>query len=261
MDTYNSVNVFIKFATIFTIICGTSILITLISRRYLKAIFEHVDSMLKMVNDIKYFKMSQITDKGGKTYGFFKRIFDIIFGLTCLLSSIPLMVIIALLIKLSTPGPVIFKQGRLGKGGKVFYTYKFRTMREYTIENKLTKDETFLLQKDPRVTRIGRFLRGTGLDELPKFLNVLLGHMSITGTSCAVDYSYIDNLTQDIRDAILSTKPGLVSLWGLSGFRWRYDLDTRIPLDLYYVSHQSLAMDFSMVLMTIPSVLGRAGAY
>lgn len=243
-----------------TIIGGIFLLLILICRRYLDAIYEHVDGLLTGDN-LNKLRILHI-HKERRLYHIIKRIIDLLCSSLFLLINLPLMLFAAILIKAESRGPIFIKQKRLGKRGKVFYAYKFRTMTAFPLEEKLLKeiDLNIKINDDPRITVVGKFLRKTSLDELPKFLNVLKGDMSLVGTSEATDYSYIEGLGSEVAIAILSVKPGLASLWSLSGSRMRWDLSSRLAYDFYYVSHQSFILDLSILLMTPISVLGRASS-
>ena len=243
-----------------TIIIGILLLFILICRRYLDAIYEHVDGLL---NDDNLNKLGiPHIHKDRRLYHIIKRIIDLLCSSLFLVINLPLMLFIAILIKAESRGPIFIKQKRLGKRGKVFYAYKFRTMTFFPQEEKLLKEIklNIKINDDPRITVVGKFLRKTSLDEFPKFLSVLKGDMSLIGTSEATDYSYIEGLGNEAANAILSVKPGLVSLWSLSGSRMRWDLSYRLAYDVYYVSHQSFILDLSILLMTPISVLGRASS-
>lgn len=197
-----------------------------------------------------------------------KRSIDIIFSLTGMVILAPVYLLLSILIKIDSPGPVIFKQDRVGKDGKMFKIYKFRTM-VVNAEQKL-KEDPVLYKKymesnyklepkdDPRVTKLGRFLRETSLDELPQLWNVLKGEMSLVGPRPVV----VEELKEYGEKAadFLSVKPGLTGYWQVSG-RSRIGYPDRVDIELYYVYHQSLALDLKILLSTIVSVLKREGAY
>lgn len=256
MTIHDNVNFFINCASAITVIGGAIILLMLISRRYLDAIFEYVDGLPTIDNFMKNYRKLQQSKKG-RFFFIIKRIFDIGYSFSTLLLILPIILIVSILIKISSPGPIFFKQKRIGKDGEVFNAYKFRTMVAFSQEDKLLKEIGFI-NIDPRLTNVGRFLRKLNLDEVPKIFNVLKGDMSIVGTSTAIDFSNVENLSKEIADIILSTKPGIVSLWSLSGSRMRWDLSSRLNYDLYYVYHESFILDLSILLMIVPSLLGRA---
>lgn len=197
--------------------------------------------------------------------GYIKEIEDIIFATFGLVFFLPLIIIISLLIKLDSEGPVIFKHKRVGRYGKDIYVWKFRTMykdADKILENnpklKLEFEKSYKLRNDPRVTKIGKFLRKWSLDEVPQFFNILKGDMSIVGPRPVVRKEL--EKYGAFADEILRVKPGLTGLWQVSG---RSDLDyaRRVQLDLFYIQNWSISLDFKIILKTIPSVILRKGAY
>jgi undecaprenyl-phosphate galactose phosphotransferase len=188
-----------------------------------------------------------------------KRVFDILFSFAALLVFSPLFLIISVMVKLDSPGPVFFKHKRLGKQRKIFGLFKFRTMHEDAekrLETLLENDsdaqrdwdEKFKLKKDPRITRIGRFLRKTSLDELPQFVNILLGDMSVVGPRPIVQ---AEVSRYEIWDQMFfRVKPGLTGLWQVSG---RNDITykSRVQLDRFYIRNWSLKLDIYIILKTI----------
>ena len=198
-------------------------------------------------------------------YTFVKRILDLIVSVIGLIVCFPLFLVIAVLIKLDSKGPVIFKQVRMGKGGRPFMFYKFRSMREGSegLQEELrhldiTGGPIFKIKEDPRVTRVGRFLRRTTLDEFPQFWNVLKGNMTLVGPRPPVPEE-VEKYTR-LQRRRLDVKPGLTCLWQVSG-RSEISFSEWIQLDLYYVQHQSLLLDLKILIRTIPAVLSRKGAY
>ncbi|MGI9821976.1 sugar transferase [Agromyces sp. Marseille-Q5079] len=194
-----------------------------------------------------------------------KRSFDIVFAFTALFLVAPFLLVIAVLIKLDSPGPVFFRQTRCGRDGRTFEMLKFRSMvatAEEDLAGLLDRNEgagvLFKIRNDPRVTRIGRVLRSHSLDELPQFWNILVGDMSVVGprpplVSEAECY-------EAAAKRRLMIKPGLTGLWQISG---RSDLtwEESVRLDLYYVENWSLTGDVMIVWRTIKTVLHPAGAY
>ncbi len=187
-----------------------------------------------------------------------KRVFDFFVALAALVLLAPLLLIVAALIRLESEGPAIFRQQRVGLNGRRFTLYKFRTMRagaEQLKEQLSHRNEldgpVFKIRDDPRVTRAGRFLRRTSLDELPQLLNVLLGDMSLVGPRPPLpDEVERYELWQRRR---LSMKPGLTCLWQVSG-RNRLDFRTWMELDLRYIDHWSWMMDLKILLRTVPAM-------
>jgi exopolysaccharide biosynthesis polyprenyl glycosylphosphotransferase len=199
-------------------------------------------------------------------YYFLKRGLDILgatFGIIVLL--IPALAI-ALAVKLTTPGPVIFKQVRSGKRGRRFTILKFRSMvanapdlhAQLSGHNEM-EGPVFKIDKDPRVTPLGEYLRRTSLDEIPQLLNVLKGEMSIVGPRPLPDYEtqMIEKSTHRRR---LSVKPGLTCLWQIRGRNSIRSFEDWVSLDLEYIEHASLLLDFWIMIQTVPAVLFRRGA-
>lgn len=198
-----------------------------------------------------------------------KQMFDIIATLLGGLFVAPLFLMIALLIYFDSPGPVIFAHRRIGKNGVPFDCYKFRTMvcnaqevlTQYLADNATAKAEwnqDFKLKNDPRVSRIGRFLRKTSLDELPQLFNVLKGEMSLVGPRPIISAEIV-RYGEYIQDYYL-VRPGLTGLWQVSG-RNDVNYDRRVQMDSWYVRNWSLSLDIVMLLKTIRVVIKRDGAY
>jgi lipopolysaccharide/colanic/teichoic acid biosynthesis glycosyltransferase len=260
----NGVSIFINVAAVITILGGSIFAIGLVSKSFLNTIFEHVDRLVEDIGSDEYAHLSDLPKPPelGVDYILLKRVMDIIFSIVVILIMFPVMLIIAIAIKISSPGPILFRAQRIGQDGRKFHAYKFRTLLSYMVEESLSTNTAPVNGNDPRVTGIGKFLRASSLDELPKVFNVLFGHMSIVGTSVATDHEYLEVLSNSgVQQVLLKAKPGLVSLWALSGSRWRFEFNKRILLDLYYVSHQSFSLDIAIFVMTVPSVYGRTAAY
>ncbi len=209
---------------------------------------------------------------------FVKRILDFVFSFFVIVFGFPFFLLISVMVKLSSPGPVLFVQERIGQNGKKFKFYKFRTMivgnsdevhRDFTesfIKGKVVNngspnngDQTiFKMYEDPRVTSFGRFLRRTSLDELPQFLNVLKGEMSLVGPRPPVTYE-ISHYKEWHKKRLL-VKPGLTGLWQVSG-RSTVPFDEMVMLDLYYCEHWSLLFDLKIILRTVPVMLKGSGGF
>jgi lipopolysaccharide/colanic/teichoic acid biosynthesis glycosyltransferase len=173
--------------------------------------------------------------------------------------------LVAVAIRLDSPGPIIFRQTRVGKGGRLFEIYKFRSMRagaEEEMESLRELDETdgitFKIRKDPRMTRLGRFLRRTSLDELPQFWNVLRGDMSVVGPRPNIPSEVAEY--KEWHKQRLEVPPGLTGLWQVSG-RSLLSFDETALLDIYYIENWSLWLDFRILLRTVPTVLSGEGAF
>lgn len=199
-----------------------------------------------------------------------KRLFDICFSLVVLVCCFPLFCLIALLVGFTSKGLVIYGHERIGRNGRTFRCYKFRTMysdaeerlNEIFRQDPLLKEEwtsTHKLKQDPRVTSIGLFLRKTSLDELPQFWNVLKGDLSVVGPRPMVKVELERHLGRKA-PVILSVKPGLTGLWQVSG-RSNTSYAERIRLDEEYIQNQSLLMDFKLILKTIPAIFSSRGAF
>ena len=213
-------------------------------------------------------KFLPLADQGQE---FAKRLFDIVFSLSVLVLFSPIYLILALLIALTSPGPIFYVQERVGKNYKHFGCIKFRTMianADEVLLQMMEKDpnlrqefaDNFKLKQDPRITWIGRFLRITSLDEFPQFWNVLKGDMSVVGPRPLVPeelFMYGRHMKK-----ILTIKPGITGLWQVSG---RNDIpyERRIKIDVYYVNARNFSIDLSIILKTIFVVIlpNKNGAY
>ena len=199
-----------------------------------------------------------------------KRIFDILFSLSILVLFFPVFAIIALIVAVTSKGPIVYAHNRIGRGGKKFGCYKFRSMyfdadkrlQELLKNNPDLKKEwenNFKLKNDPRITPIGSFLRKTSLDEFPQFWNVLKGDLSVVGPRPVIQDEIV-KYYGDKAAKVLSIRPGLTGLWQVSG-RSNTSYDVRVLLDEEYINKQSLALDIKLVLKTIPAMLTSRGAY
>lgn len=208
-----------------------------------------------------------------------KRAIDLIGSLAALIVFSPLFLVISVLIRLTSEGPVFFRQRRVGQYGKPFTFMKFRSMyinndpaihRDY-VQNMIRssgspdrkngncQEKVFKIQNDPRVTTFGRFLRKTSLDELPQFINVLKGEMSLVGPRPPIPYE-CENYEVWHRRRILDMKPGITGLWQVAG-RSRTSFDEMVRLDIYYLTNWSLWLDLKLLLQTPRAVLSRKGAF
>ncbi|MBE2220081.1 MAG: exopolysaccharide biosynthesis polyprenyl glycosylphosphotransferase [Anaerolineae bacterium] len=194
-----------------------------------------------------------------------KRVFDIILVCLALPFALLFMGVIAIAIKLDSPGPVFFRQVRVGKWGKQFDCYKFRSMY---IDAEARKDEllalneadeiVFKMKNDPRVTRVGRYIRKASIDEVPQLFNVLKGEMSLVGPRPPVPREVVEYQFDHLRR--LDVTPGITGLQQVSG-RSELSFSRWIELDLQYISEQSLMKDIEILVKTIPAVLTGRGAY
>ncbi len=183
-----------------------------------------------------------------------KRAMDIFISAFALVVFSPLMLLIAFLIKKDSPGPAIFKQERVGLNGKIFQIYKFRTMYVDTPKYALTPES----RDDPRITRIGRFLRRTSLDELPQLFNVLKGEMSIVGPR--PEQPFIVDTYSGITRERLKVKPGITGLWQISADRAK-QIHDNIDYDLYYIENFSPLLDVVIIIRTFIKVIKGKGAF
>ena len=199
-----------------------------------------------------------------------KRLTDVLFAWFVLIFGFPIFFLIGLLVKSTSKGPLIYRQVRIGKNGCPFTFFKFRSMynncsdevhRNYTkdlIQNNRKNGRLYKIEDDYRVTRIGRILRRTSLDELPQFVNVLRGDMSLVGPRPPIPYE-IEHYNGKHKKR-LRAKPGITGLWQVSG-RTKLPFDKMVELDLKYIDNWSLALDFVILMKTLPVLMKREGAY
>jgi exopolysaccharide biosynthesis polyprenyl glycosylphosphotransferase len=192
-----------------------------------------------------------------------KRAFDLVVAGLLVVVLSPVLLACALAVRVTSRGPVLFRQPRVGRDGQVFHMHKFRSMvadAESRLQSLRSRKETdgpiFKLQRDPRVTRVGRVLRAFSLDELPQLVDVLRGHMSLVGPRPLPVYEV--DLSDPWARNRLRVRPGLTGLWQVSG-RHRLPFDDLVRYDLFYVENWSLSMDLVILLRTIPAVLLRSG--
>lgn len=197
-------------------------------------------------------------------YAMIKRSFDIVVALTLLVLVLPLWLIVAALIWATSPGPIIFRQERIGRGGQRFICLKFRSMVESAEAQKvrlLPRNEVsgpvFKLRNDPRITAIGRFLRRSSLDEAPQLINVLAGDMSIVGPRPPLPEEVAQYAPHHL--ARLAVKPGLTCIWQVSG-RSLIGFEEWMRLDIEYIRRRGFWLDLLLVVRTIPAVIRGRGA-
>ncbi len=208
-----------------------------------------------------------INVKSDILYRFIKRTFDIIISLLSLILLSPLFLIIVVLIKLDSKGKAFYKHKRIGKNGEIIYLYKFRSMysdskerlEELLKDPKIKKEweENYKLDHDPRITKVGSFLRKSSLDELPQLLNILIGNMSIVGPRPVIEKEIEKYGTN--KDKLLSVTPGLTGWWACNG-RSCTSYEDRMKLELFYVNNRSLILDIKIIIKTFISVIKRDGA-
>ncbi|GAB5077195.1 hypothetical protein ARTHROSP310_03370 [Arthrobacter sp. AD-310] len=194
-----------------------------------------------------------------------KRLFDVIVSGALIVIAAPVMALVAVLVKLDSPGPVLFKQERVGMGGDAFHMLKFRSMvtnAEQQLSALVGRNEgnglLFKMKSDPRVTRVGKFLRKYSLDELPQLFNIVTGSMSLVGPRPPLP-TEVKAYENDVRRRLL-VKPGLTGLWQVSG-RSNLSWQDSVRLDLYYVENWSLTGDLVILLRTFRAVFHSTGAY
>ncbi len=194
----------------------------------------------------------------------FKRFFDIVFAACVLIVLSPLLLMVALLIKLTSPGPIIYRQSRCGLNGRRFTLYKFRSMVDNAhalraqLEHLNERKIAFKIARDPRITPVGRWLRKFSIDEFPQFFNVLRGDMSIVGPRPPLQ-DEVDHYQRWQRRR-LRMRPGLTCLWVVAG-RDTIDFNAWMRMDISYIENWSLQLDWSIILKTIPQVLAGRGAH
>ena len=219
-------------------------------------VFRHHNIQLRMV-------MWHLTIRSSV---FFKRLMDIILSILSIIIGSPVFLLTALLIKITSPGPIIFSQVRVGKFGRHFKFYKFRSMyidaearkAELMKHNESGDGVIFKMKRDPRITPIGRFIRKFSIDELPQLFNVLLGDMSLVGPRPPLP-SEVRTYTLEDRKR-LNITPGITCLWQVSG-RSELPFSKQIALDKEYIASRSVWKDFLILLKTIPAILTGRGAW
>ena len=197
---------------------------------------------------------------------FVKRLLDIVVSATALILLAPVFLLIAAAVRLESPGPVLFKQTRVGRWGQLFTMWKFRSMyadaeaRKAALmaRNEMAGGVTFKMKDDPRITRVGRIIRKTSLDELPQLWNVLIGDMSLVGPRPPVPGEVDQYSLMDRRR--LEVIPGITCIWQVSG-RSEIPFDQQVELDVRYIESQSLLTDLRLLIKTVPALLFGSGAY
>lgn len=213
------------------------------------------------------FRVNDIGDEKKKEgfYLFVKRVTDILGALIGLILLSPIFLIVAIAIKLDSKGPIIFGHTRKGLGGKDIKVYKFRTMYEnskeifdnFTEEQKQEFYKNFKLDNDPRITKIGNFLRKSSIDELPQLINILNGSMSIVGPRPIVEKEIA--IYSEYAPKLFSVVPGLTGYWQANG-RSDTTYQERIKMDMYYIDNRSLGLDLKIIFKTFSSVIKGEGA-
>ncbi len=188
-----------------------------------------------------------------------KRIFDIFFSIVFLMITFPALLAIAIIIKLTSPGPIIFKQLRMGANNKEFWLYKFRTMK---VQDKESSDNTWTAETDNRVTKFGRFLRKTNLDELPQFWNVLIGNMSIVGPRPEREH-FVEQFKEEIKNYKVRhlIKSGITGWAQVNGLRGDTSIPDRVKHDIFYIQHWSIWLDLKIIFLTVFNSKAYENAY
>lgn len=194
-----------------------------------------------------------------------KRCFDAMMAAVALLLLSPVFLVIAAAIRLEGSGPIFYCSSRVGRGARKFRFYKFRSMvvgadtyRDHLLHQNEADGPVFKIADDPRITRVGRFLRRSSLDELPQFWNVLIGDMSLVGPRPPIPDEVLNYEAWQLRR--LSVRPGITCLWQISG-RSRIGFDEWMRLDMEYIDRQSFGLDLAILARTLPAVLSGEGAY
>jgi lipopolysaccharide/colanic/teichoic acid biosynthesis glycosyltransferase len=222
------------------------------------------------MNDVQA-RVNSIVEQGAlfsnvsNTYLAVKRVFDIAASIMGIIFLLPVWLLVMIIIKLDSPGTVLFKQERNGYKGKTFMMYKFRSMVSDAEQSlKLLEDKNevsghmFKIRMDPRITRFGRLIRKTSIDEFPQLLNVLKGDMSIVGPRPPIPREVVKyEAWHNLR---LSVRPGLTGLWQIRG-RNHLGFEDMVRLDLKYIRERSLKYDLKIIMRTIPVLLGDSKAY
>lgn len=216
-------------------------------------------------NSEKSLNYSNKTVSKKPLYDFVKRVFDIIFSAVCLILLSPAFIIISICIKATSKGPVFFVHKRVGQYGKPLGIYKFRSMvmnaeeliKSFTPEQKKEYEENYKLENDPRITKVGNFLRKTSLDELPQLLNILKGELSFVGPRPIMEEE--TRFFGAYKDMLLSVKPGLTGFWAANG-RSDVSYKRRRAMEIYYVKNRSVLLDIKILFKTFASVFQRKGA-
>lgn len=215
--------------------------------------------------EIGIMKVQEFKKDEKQSFLIIKRLIDVSVSLIAMIIAAPIMIIVAVMIKLEDPtSPVIFTQERNGVNGKIFKMYKFRSM--YTDAEERLKEiqhlneqtgPVFKIKDDPRITKVGRFIRKTSLDELPQFLNVLKGEMSIVGPRPALPREVAQYNEYQMQRLLV--KPGITCIWQVSG-RNHISFEQWVEMDIEYIKTRNLMLDLKLILLTIPALFGDKNA-
>lgn len=236
----------------------------------------NISSLEEIINDTDYKNLNCTISYGHPMATFspiiqnykslvIKRAFDIFASFFGCLISLPIILIVAIPLKLESKGPLFFKQNRVGKNGRIFKMYKLRSMyndaekrKAELMENNQMNGLMFKMDNDPRITKVGKFIRKTSIDELPQFFNVLKGDMSLVGTRPPT----VDEFEQyeNHHKRRLSMRPGITGMWQTSGRSNIKDFEKIVELDLQYIDNWSLGLDVKLLLKTVGVVFRKDGA-
>ena len=224
-----------------------------------------VSKELHIVPEVNTDKVVNTLTQKRSGYLFAKRAMDLIAATGAILVLSPIFLITSLAIKIEDGGTPFFKQKRVGKDGKVFEMYKFRSMclNAEAVHNKMKEeagvtDVSFKLVEDPRITKVGKFIRKFSIDEFPQFFNILKGDMSLVGPRPLPVYEAAE--VSDEYNSRYHLNPGLTCFWQVSG-RSDVDFETRMNMDIKYIQKANIGLDIKLLLMTVPAVLTGRGAY
>lgn len=217
-----------------------------------------------MEKDMEAFEGCAVIPNKNRVYLFIKRSFDFFISLVALIVFSPIFLIVSVAIFIDDPGPVLFLQDRNGLGGKVFRMFKFRSMYKNASERRLELEKynsldgpAFKMEDDPRITRVGRIIRKTSVDELPQLINILLGQMSFVGPRPLPTYETA-LLNEQQRKRML-VKPGLICYWQVCG-RNNIPFDEWMKMDYRYINEASILTDLKLLCMAVPAVISGEGA-
>lgn len=211
------------------------------------------------------------TSSQGILYRFFKRLFDILISGVMLIILIPVFIVFSVIYLIGeNKGPLFYRQVRVGRNGELFKMYKFRSMVVNADKKLLANKELYAKYvansyklpdgEDPRVTKFGRFIRKTSLDELPQFINIFIGNMSIIGPRPIVEKELMEYETKERIDKLLSVTPGAMGYWQAIG-RSNIEYPERCEIELYYVEHASLGFDVKIMFKNVISIFKHDGAF
>ena len=239
----------IEILIVITSIASTLVILLLIGNSLLKKV-------LYSTNNLKNEDLKTVNVKNPRLKKITKRFFDIVLSSFIIIFILSWLIpIIGLAIRLNSKGPVFFKQRRIGKNGIFYYAIKFRTYKTIPSSEKILHN--YPMKNDRRITKVGDFLRKTSLDEFPNVLNVFTGNISMVGRSHILDFpQFTPKIEKKILDHLNEIKPGLISLYDITKASYLFDPSDMVKYDLYYINHQSLSLDISIILGSIVKIIG-----